>query len=68
LRADNPARRQTDRAPCRCSDEDARRAYAAYAKRYPGQTFERLMQRGGFGPGEMDEFAPGWTRIEREAT
>ena len=36
-------------------------AYAEYAKRYGnGQTQERMAERGGFGPGEMDLFLPDW--------
>lgn len=58
---------ENPRPACRCSDADARRAYGAYAARYGhGQSFERLMQRGGFDHSEMDEFAPGWTPIELE--
>jgi hypothetical protein len=45
----------------------AERAYAAYLARFYGgradagaQTLERLAERGGFGPGEMDMLAPGW--------
>lgn len=51
--------------PCRVSDADARRAYAAYAAKYgTQQSFDRLHERGGFGRDELDEFAPGWTPIE----
>ena len=36
-------------------------AYAAYASRYGRrQSIERMAERGGFGHGEMDMFAPGW--------
>jgi hypothetical protein len=36
-------------------------AYSVYAGRYgTGQSLERLAQRGGFGPGEMDLLLPGW--------
>ncbi len=37
------------------------RAYAAYSARYgTNQSIETLNQRGGFSPGEMDQFLPGW--------
>ncbi len=36
-------------------------AYKEYVKRYGrGQTLERLGERGGFYPEEMDELCPGW--------
>lgn len=36
-------------------------AYEAYAARYGrGQSLARMAERGGFGHGEMDTFAPGW--------
>lgn len=36
-------------------------AYSVYAGRYgTSQSLERLAQRGGFGPGEMDLLLPGW--------
>ena len=36
-------------------------AYSVYAGRYgTGQSLERLAERGGFGPGEMDMFLPDW--------
>lgn len=36
-------------------------AYSVYASRYGnGQTLERLAERGGFGPEEMDDLLPGW--------
>lgn len=36
-------------------------AYEAYAARYGrAQSLERMAERGGFGHGEMDLFAPGW--------
>ena len=39
----------------------AERAYSVYVGRYgQGQTLERLAERGGFAPSEMDEFVPGW--------
>src|SRR5690606_9962744 len=39
----------------------AERAYSVYAARYgKGQSLERMAERGGFGPGEMDMFLPGW--------
>lgn len=52
----------------------AERAFSVYANRYGrDQSLERLAERGGFGPGEMDEFLPGWkdelsvfTRLTRE--
>lgn len=43
-------------------------AYAAYVARFGrSQSLERLAERGGFGHGEMDLFAPGW-RDSFEAT
>lgn len=46
----------------------AERAYEGYAKRYPasasGQDLERIAERGGFGPSEMDDYAPGWREAE----
>lgn len=39
----------------------AERAYSAYASKWgQGQTIERLAERGGFAPSEMDMFLPGW--------
>lgn len=39
----------------------AERAYDAYAARYGrGQSLDRLCERGGFGPWELDLLAPGW--------
>lgn len=39
----------------------AERAYEVYAARYGrGQSLDRMCERGGFGPGELDMFAPGW--------
>jgi hypothetical protein len=36
-------------------------AYSVYSSRYGRQqTLERLSQRGGFGPSEMDEYLPDW--------
>lgn len=36
-------------------------AYSVYSAQYGrGQSLERLAERGGFGPGEMDEFVPDW--------
>lgn len=36
-------------------------AYSVYAGQYgKDQSLEQLAQRGGFGPGEMDMFLPGW--------
>lgn len=36
-------------------------AYSVYSARYgKGQSLERLAERGGFGPGEMDTYLPGW--------
>lgn len=55
--------RRSGKPPCQCSDADARRAHAAYAKMHD-QSFERLMGRGGFGHSEMDKYAPGWTPLE----
>lgn len=36
--------------------EFAKIAYVTYSSRYPGQSFERLKERGGFGHWEMTEF------------
>lgn len=42
-------------------------AYPAYSEDGGrGQTIERLAQRGGFSPGEMDEYRPGWRPVEQE--
>ena len=39
-------------------------AYSVYAANYgKGQSLEYLAQRGGFGPGEMDMFLPGWREM-----
>ena len=36
-------------------------AYSVYSGLYGrSQSLERLAERGGFGPGEMDDFLPGW--------
>lgn len=45
------------RIPWGVADE----AYAAYAARHgTGQSLERIAERGGFAPCEMDELLPGW--------
>ncbi len=43
-------------------------AYAGYEAHCgrPSQTLERLAERGGFGNGEMDLFAPGWRKLSDE--
>lgn len=47
--------------PLRIPWSVAELAYSVYASRYGrGQSLERLAERGGFGPGEMDEFVPDW--------
>lgn len=39
----------------------ADQAYSVYSARYgKAQSLERLAERGGFGPSEMDEFVPDW--------
>lgn len=39
----------------------AERAYIDYSRRYgTNQSLERLAERGGFGPTELDEHVPGW--------
>ena len=39
----------------------AERAYVDYSRRYgTNQSLERLAQRGGFGPTELDVHVPGW--------
>jgi hypothetical protein len=39
----------------------AQLAYSVYSSRYGrSQSLERLAERGGFGPCEMDEFLPDW--------
>jgi hypothetical protein len=39
----------------------AQRAYETYAARYgTSQSLDQLAQRGGWSPGEMDAFLPGW--------
>ena len=44
-------------------------AYSVYSARYGrGQTLERLGERGGFGPGEMDMFVPDWRERCSELT
>ena len=35
-------------------------AYSVYSAKHKGQSLERLAERGGFGPGEMDVFLPDW--------
>ena len=45
----------------------AERAYEVYAARYGrSQSLDRLCERGGFGTGELDMFAPGWREHFRE--
>jgi hypothetical protein len=59
--------------PLRIPWELAELAYSVYASRYGrSQSLERLAERGGFGPNEMDMFVPGWrdkcsriTKIEK---
>lgn len=44
--------------------EVAERAYRAYSARYgTDQSLERIAERGGFGAGELDVFAPGWRLV-----
>lgn len=42
--------------PGRVPDVVARMAYEVYHHMYPGQTYERLHERGGFGVGELIGF------------
>ena len=47
--------------PTRIPWSIAELAYSVYANRYgTSQSLERLAERGGFGPGEMDMFLPDW--------
>lgn len=47
--------------PLRIPWHIAELAYSVYSGRYGrGQSLERLAERGGFGPGEMDMFLPDW--------
>lgn len=47
----------------------AEKAYSVYASRYgKSQSLERLAERGGFGPGEMDDFYPNWREECSELT
>lgn len=47
--------------PLRIPWSIAELAYSVYAASYGrGQSLERLADRGGFGPDEMDMFLPGW--------
>lgn len=44
-------------------------AYSIYVARYgQGQTLQRLSERGGFAPSEMDAFLPGWRKRVDELT
>lgn len=46
----------------------AEKAYSVYDANYGfgSQTLERLAERGGFAPSEMDMFLPGWREMETE--
>lgn len=47
--------------PLRVPWEVAELAYSMYTGRHgKGQSLERLAERGGFAPSEMDEFVPDW--------
>lgn len=51
--------------PIRISWETAELAYSVYSGMYGrGQSLERLAERGGFGPSEMDTFLPDWRTRE----
>lgn len=53
------------RQPRTCNRADAERAYEVYARKYGrSQSFDRIMQRGGFGWSEMNDYAPGWTPLD----
>lgn len=55
--------------PIRIPWSVAERAYSIYSAKYGrDQSLERLAERGGFGPGEMDEFLPGWRDEVSEIT
>lgn len=55
------SRRGAPPHPTRIPWEVADLAYSVYRERYgSSQSLERLAERGGFGPGEMDEFLPDW--------
>ncbi len=42
-------------------------AYPAYSEDGGrGQTIERMAQRGGWSPGELDEYRPGWRPVEQK--
>lgn len=44
-------------------------AYSVYARRYGrSQSLERLAERGGFGPCEMDDFLPNWRELSAAQT
>lgn len=40
-----------------------RKAWEAYHRRFPEQSCERIAERGGFAPSEMDEWYPGWREV-----
>lgn len=55
------AEREAQPHPMRVPWNVAELAYSVYAGRYGrGQSLERLAERGGFAPSEMDMFVPDW--------
>ena len=55
--------------PVRIPWSVAELAYSVYSARFGrDQTLERLAQRGGFAPGEMDMFLPEWRKLSAEVT
>jgi len=55
--------------PMTISWQTAEMAYSVYAARYgKNQSLERMMQRGGFYPSEMDDYVPDWRERESELT
>jgi hypothetical protein len=55
--------------PIRIPWSVAEKAFSVYSTRYGrDQSLERMAERGGFGPGEMDLFLPGWRDEVSEIT
>jgi hypothetical protein len=55
--------------PIRIPWSVAEKAFSVYSARYGrDQSLERMAERGGFGPGEMDLFLPGWRDEVAEIT
>jgi hypothetical protein len=64
-----PVERRSQPGPQTISMSLAERAWSVYRQKYgAGQSLARMIERGGFHAGELDDFVPGWRDEEYELT